>query len=295
MSQIAALEHAIAQMNPARFQEILDLILMRKFPNAKIFACVGSQYGKEKTVSGTPDTYIEDDEQVFYVEYSTDISSGISKIRKDIDKCLVDIVERQISEKTTIIISANFKISKDNQISVVDYVESRGCKCLVYDGQYIARLIMSDYKDLASECGLQIDTGQVIGIEKFLIEYAKKGGQFAISLSTKFLHRTNELNTIINHLRKCDIILISGAPGVGKSRISIEAIKDFCSSEDYFSKCISYKEESLLSDLNSNLIEGRNYVILVDDVNRVNHIGQILEFQNSYIGGHLKLILTVRN
>ena len=295
MSQIAAIENAIAQMNPARFQEVMDLILVRKFPNAKVFACVGSQYGKEKTVSGTPDTYIEDDDQVFYVEYSTDISSGVSKIRKDIDKCLEDIVDRKISEKASMVIYANFKISKENQISVVDYAESKGFKCYVYDGQYIARLINSDYKDIALECGIHIDTGQVIGIEKFLKEYANKGGKFAISLSTKFMHRTDELNLIVNHLRMNDIVLISGAPGVGKSRISVEAVKDFCSSENYFSKCITYKEESLLSDLNSNLIDGRNYIILVDDVNRVKHIGQILEFQNSYLGGHLKLILTVRN
>ncbi len=109
------------------------------------------------------------------------------------------------------------------------------------------------------------------------------------------MFRENELAEINVHLETCDIVLITGAPGVGKTSIAIEAIRKFCQSEKYYSKCISYKQASLLSDLNSNLVNGADYVILVDDVNRVDNIGQILGFQNSCRNGKLKLVLTVRN
>lgn len=295
MSLIADIENKLAQMNPAQFQELGDLILTRKFPDATIFACVGSQFGKEKTTPGTPDTYIEEANQAIYVEYSTNVSRGLHKIKEDIEKCLADIAERRVSTKATIVICTNFRIAIDNQIALVQYVELKGCKCFVYDGQYIARLIVSDYKDIAQLYRLGADTGQVIGIDVFLKEYECRGGQFAIPLSTKFMLRSDELAQISKNLNSCDIVLITGAPGIGKTRIAIEAIKEFCKTNGFHSKCISYKEDSLLCDLNYNLINGRDYVILVDDVNKIKHIRQILAFQNSYREGKIKLILTVRS
>lgn len=49
MSKIAEIENTLSQMNPARFQELGDILITRIYPNAAIFACVGSQFGKEKT------------------------------------------------------------------------------------------------------------------------------------------------------------------------------------------------------------------------------------------------------
>lgn len=295
MSKIADIENALLQMNPARFQELGDLLITRIYPNAAIFACVGSQFGKEKTTAGTPDTYIRNGHQAIFVEYTTNVSSGIAKIEDDINKCLVDINVSGFTTESLIIIFANFKISKEDQTHIVDYTKSKGHKCHVYDGQRIARLLLSNHKDLVMFCGVPIDTGQIVGIDIFLKEYAKKGGQFAIPLSKKFMFRENELAKINEYLKICDIVLITGAPGVGKTSIAIEAIRKFCQSEKYYSKCISYKQASLLSDLNSNLVNGDDYVILVDDVNRVDNIGQILGFQNSCRNGKLKLVLTVRN
>lgn len=295
MSKIAEIENTLSQMNPARFQELGDILITRIYPNAAIFACVGSQFGKEKTTAGTPDTYIRNGYQAIFVEYTTNVSSGIAKIEDDIDKCLVDIIVGGFTNESLIIIFANFKISKEDQTYIVDYAKSKGQKCHVYDGQRIARLLLSNHKDLVMFCGVPIDTGQIVGIDIFLKEYAKKGGQFAIPLSTKFMFRENELAKINEHLKTCDIVLITGAPGVGKTSIAIEAMRQFCQSEKYFSKCISYKEASLLSDLNSNLVNREDYVILVDDVNRVENFGQIIGFQNSCREGKIKLVLTVRN
>ena len=295
MSKIAEIENTLSQMNPARFQELGDILITRIYPNAAIFACVGSQFGKEKTTAGTPDTYIRNAHQAIFVEYTTNVSSGIAKIEDDINKCLVDINVGEFTNESLIIIFANFKISKEDQTYIVDYAKSKGHKCHVYDGQRIARLLLSNHKDLVMFCGVPIDTGQIVGIDIFLKEYAQKGGQFAIPLSTKFMFRENELAKIKEYLKTCDIVLIIGAPGVGKTSIAIEAMSQFCLSEKYYSRCISYKEASLLSDLNSNLVNGENYVILVDDVNRVKDVGQIMAFQNSCREGKIKIVLTVRN
>lgn len=91
MSKIAEIENTLSQMNPARFQELGDILITRIYPNAAIFACVGSQFGKEKTTAGTPDTYIRTGHKAIFVEYTTNVSSGIAKIEDDINKCLSDI------------------------------------------------------------------------------------------------------------------------------------------------------------------------------------------------------------
>lgn len=174
MSKIAEIENKLSQMNPARFQELGDILITRIYPNADIFACVGSQFGKEKTTAGTPDTYIRNGHQAIFVEYTTNVSSGIAKIEDDINKCIADINVGEFTNESLIIILANFKISKEDQTYIVDYAKSKGHKCHVYDGQRIARLLLSNHKDLVMFCGVPIDTGQIVDIDIFLKEYAKK-------------------------------------------------------------------------------------------------------------------------
>jgi len=51
-------ENAIKVMNQAAFQELGDLFMISKNQNYSAFVCIGSQYGKQKTTKGTPDTFI---------------------------------------------------------------------------------------------------------------------------------------------------------------------------------------------------------------------------------------------
>ena len=51
-------ENAIWVMNQAAFQELGDLFLISKNRDYSAFVCIGSQYGKQKTTKGTPDTFI---------------------------------------------------------------------------------------------------------------------------------------------------------------------------------------------------------------------------------------------
>ena len=51
-------ENAIIAMNQAAFQELGDLFLISKDSDYNAFVCTGSQYGKQKTTKGTPDTFI---------------------------------------------------------------------------------------------------------------------------------------------------------------------------------------------------------------------------------------------
>ena len=66
-------ENTIKSMNQAAFQELGDLFLISKDRDYNAFVCTGSQYGKQKTTKGTPDTFIlTHDGKYIMVEYSTD-------------------------------------------------------------------------------------------------------------------------------------------------------------------------------------------------------------------------------
>ena len=82
-------ENAIKAMNQAAFQELGDLFMISKNRDYSAFVCTGSQYGKQKTTKGTPDTFIlTHDGKYIMVEYSTNETKKEKKLIEDFEKCL---------------------------------------------------------------------------------------------------------------------------------------------------------------------------------------------------------------
>lgn len=82
-------ENAIMAMNQAAFQELGDLFMISKDSDYSTFVCIRSQFGKQKTTKGTPDTFILTHEgECIMVEYSTDSTKKEKKLIEDFDKCL---------------------------------------------------------------------------------------------------------------------------------------------------------------------------------------------------------------
>ena len=74
-------ENAISAMNQAAFQELGDLFMISRNRDYSAFVCIGSQYGKQKTTKGTPDTFILTHEgKYIMVEYSTNETQKEKKL-----------------------------------------------------------------------------------------------------------------------------------------------------------------------------------------------------------------------
>ena len=74
-------ENAIRVMNQAAFQELGDLFMISRNRDYSAFVCIGSQYGKQKTTKGTPDTFIlTHDGKYIMVEYSTNETQKEKKL-----------------------------------------------------------------------------------------------------------------------------------------------------------------------------------------------------------------------
>ena len=290
-------ENAIRAMNQAAFQELGDLFMISRDRDYNAFICTGSQYGKQKTTKGTPDTFIlAHDEKYIMVEYSTDETKKEKKLITDFEKCLTEeSIEKSKIKK--IILFTNYKLSKDAAIAVQKYAEETHTSYQIFDGSRLARELFVNHKDLIFRClGLPIDTGQIVSIADFVREYDNAAGAIAAPLSNTFLYREQELTTIKTSLKDYDFILLHGAPGVGKTKLAIQAILDYCKENPtYHAYCISYKGGELLTDLTCNIDLNENNIVFVDDINRISSFISIVGIYSSIRNGKLKIVMTVRD
>lgn len=290
-------ENAIRDLNPAAFQELGDLFLISKDKSYKAFICSGSQYGKQKTTKGTPDTFIyTKDEEYILVEYSTNETKREKKLIDDINKCVTK-KNINISKIKEICLFTNFELNSEETALVFDYAESLKVKCIIYDGSRLARELFINHKDLIHiQLRIPVDTGQIVSLERFIQEYDTASGSIATPLSNLFMYREQELESIQRGLEENDFVLIHGAPGVGKTKLAIQSINIFCNQKvDYHVYCVSFKGGDLLPDLCNCINLNDNNIIFVDDVNRISCFNSIIGFYSSKKSGNIKIIMTVRD
>ena len=299
MTRLQNIENALSAINDTLFQELCDSFLILRNKNYRTFSRIGSQTGKQKTTKGTPDTLLLlPNGKYVFLEYTTNITKGISKVKEDIIKCL-DTVKTGIPvEKIEeIIICVNFKLDTSEIEDVNNLLSKTGIRLDIYTLDRMALELHLHHRNLAHEyLGLPIDTGQVVSIDKFIDEYNVASQGIATPLNNRFLHRENELKDLINLINQNDIIILYGSPGVGKTKLAIETINNFLKENlTYNSFCISYKHTTLIDDLYQHLSLDKDYILFVDDANRIDAFAQIISFYSSQRTGKLKIIITVRD
>lgn len=118
----------------------------------------------------------------------------------------------------------------------------------------------------------------------------------ATPLNIDIFGREEEVETILKSLDENQIILISGLPGVGKTRLALEALKRYKEQNDEYNiKCLRNNGQNIYDDLNLYFNESGSYLLLVDDANLLTNIQLILDlFGWESKGIKIKLLLTVR-
>lgn len=293
------IENKLSNINEAVFQELCDNFLMLSNPNYRAFSRAGSQSGKQKTIKGTPDTFILlPNGNFLFVEYSTNLTQGSKKLKEDIDKCLnsekTGIPVNRIAE---IIICVNFRLTTLEIGELNEIVADTRINLTIHTLDSLALEIQLGYRNLGSlYLGLPMDSGQVVSIEQFIKEYNNRSGGVATSLSNIFIDRIHESTQLMSALDSHDLVILTGAPGVGKTRLAVETIKEYVSINDSFNcYCISYKNNVLFNDLQTHLKKANDYILFVDDANRIDAFSQIIGFFGESRTGRLKVVITVRD
>lgn len=299
MSRLQAIENGLSCINQAAFQNLCDSFLAIRNTNYSAFSRTGSQSGKQKTVKGTPDTFLLlPNGKYIFVEYSTNVSAGVSKLQDDIKKCIdtekTVIPLKQISE---IILCVNFNLSTAEIQRLKDLLVNTRILLTIYTLDSLAIELHLNHRDLTHEyLGLPLDTGQIVSIDKFIEEYGRASKGIATPLSNTFLHREEEIQKLKQTILQNDFIILSGAPGIGKTKLALEGIKKFLLENLSFSAyCVSYKHHTLLDDLYQYFDTNKDYILFVDDANRIDAFSQITGFYKSSRKGKLKIIITVRD
>jgi len=299
MTRIQDIEDKLKQINEAIFQELCDCLLSLRNDNYKTISRIGSQEGKQKTIKGTPDTFLVlPNGKYIFVEYSTNNSKGLSKIKEDIEKCL-DIKKTNIPlEKIDeIIYCINYNLDKNEIDELYNLLSGTEIKLDLYTLDKLALELNLQYRNLVHDyLTLTLDTGQIVSIDAFVFEYNNASNGIATPLNNPFFHRENELKDLKSLMFENNIIILQGEPGVGKTKLAIEIMNNFLKENlEYNAFCISNKFESLLNDLRQYLDNNKNNILFVDDANRIDTFCQILGFYKEHRKGKLKIIITVRD
>jgi hypothetical protein len=298
--RLKLIEQQLLGIDSAEFQNLCDIYLAFREQELASINRTGSQFGKQKTVKGTPDTFFRlADGSLSYVEYTTKADGLVDKIKEDIDKCLdptkTGIPANQVHK---IIICFNSRLNVADETAITQHAVSKNIRIELIGLDWLALEIYSKYLILAKDIlGIPLDTGQLLPLQNFIDEYNNKAGKLSTPLDNIFLHRKTELVDMENILATNDLLIISGFPGVGKTKIALEALDKFLlANKDYTALAVSKKDQDISEDLKIHLQQEKNYVLLVDDANRqLLNFKQILGVFKEKRKGNIKLVITVRD
>lgn len=300
MSRLQTIENKLLEINETVFQELCDCYLKLRNQSYRAFSRTGSMIGKQKTKKGTPDSFfLLSNGKYFFVEVTTNHSDK-KKLEKDIKACFNHKKTKISTDKIDeIILCFNWNIDQkeiDKLNSLVREHNQYTKVSFLMVGDLAIELHLN-HRDLSHEyLGLPLDTGQIISIEKFIEEYDRASKGIATPLSNTFLHREQELLDLKQNIIQNDFIILTGAPGIGKTKLALEGIKSFLSENlSYAAYCVSYKHHTLLDDLYQYFDADKDYILFVDDANRIDAISQITGFYKVTRKGNLKIIITVRD
>lgn len=296
MSKINQIQNKLRELDGGKFQKLAESYLYKK--GYKRIYALGSVVGKDKTRKGTPDIFIPTtDGKYVFVEATTQQDRILEKIKNDIAKC-VDHSKAgvPIERIENIIFCLTFdlkifeleelrKISQLYQVNIVDF----GISQIAHDLQHSFPGIAKEY------LGVDIDSGQILQPDEFISTYDRN--QLATRLSTQFLSRSQELQDALQHLHSCDILIVSGQAGVGKSRFALECCHSYINLyPEYKPYCIYNFDREIFPDLCVYFSEPQKYIILVDDANRIPAFEYLIQLiLEQRIGRQIKIVVTVRD
>lgn len=142
---------------------------------------------------------------------------------------------------------------------------------------------------------MEVDTRQIVTAADFIAAYNKRS--FATPLDTVFKFREEELKQVREALADKGLTLVSGRPGVGKTRFALECcdiyLKEHPDAQVY---CIFNKGADLFEDLRVHFSEPGHFLILVDDANRLSRFDYALQFLHDQRQDQkIRIIATVRD
>jgi hypothetical protein len=296
MSKINQIENKILELDGGTFQKLADAYLHKK--GYEQINPLGSVIGANKTRKGTPDTFIPlPNGKYVFAEYTTHQKNVLKKLKGDLVKCLNEAKTGiPVSKIDEIVICHTSILSLKEREYLTQECQGNGINVNIFGIDTISFDLYQKYPGLARDfLGIEVDTGQIVSPSEFVTVYDKS--KFSTRLDTVFHFRENEVKQALMNLDEGDCLVISGRPGVGKSRFALECCKRFVADhKNYEIRCIFNRGADLFEDIRVHFSEPGSFIIFVDDANRISRFDYIIQLAcEKREDQHIKLVATVRD
>ncbi|MHC1686199.1 MAG: hypothetical protein AB9879_00510 [Methanothrix sp.] len=293
MTKLNQIQNALLELDGGRFQKLADSYLFKK--GYQQINSPGSVAGSDKVRKGTPDTFFRlPSGKDVLVEYTTQKTAVFSKIKEDLNKCL-DVMRSGVPIEE-IIFCHTSTLSPIEEHNLAIECMKYGVNLNIFGIDKISQDLYQKYPVLARDfLEIEVDTGQIIPPDDFISTYSKN--KLATRLDTNFRFRETEIEQVLVGLENSNLFIVSGRPGIGKSRLALECCKRFKEARpDYKIQCIYNRGLDLYEDLRVHFSEPGHFLILVDDANRASRFDYIVQLlQDQHEDQRIKVIVTVRD
>jgi len=297
MAKINQIQQKILELDGGAFQKLADSYLLRK--GYQQINPIGAVVGSNKVRKGTPDTLIPlSNGNYIFAEYSTTQEANIfGKFMGDLKKCF-DFKKTGISVNKIdeVVLCHTTELSPIELESLRIECEKHGVNLNVFGIGAISYDLLEKFPGIAKDyLGIEVDTGQIVDMDKFINLYSKN--RLATRLDTTFHFREEEIGQIETAMGESNLVIISGQAGVGKSRLALECCRKFIENNPSFKvQCIFNRGVDLFEDIRVYFSAPGDYLIFVDDANRISGFQYIIELlQHKQVSQLIKVIVTVRD
>lgn len=299
MSKYNEIRQALLAVEQGKFQ--LVCIDYLKHNVGGIIDSPGTMLGKEKTRKGQPDIYIAQKDGNYVLaecttrDGETDRNEFYKKLESDLLSCL-DFEKLKVPKEkiSSIYLCCNSSIEPVEKEMLAIHTKPFGIHLEVVSVFELTAHLSSSGKSAAKDLlGIEFLTGQILTKEQFLIQYQRKN--ISTPLNNPLVGREQAIEQLADLLEKEHMIILSGDPGVGKSKLAIEAVSRFeKDNPEYKSYYVMSKSGEITEDLATFIKLGSNYILMVDDANRqLDNLTRILD-RVIETTSKIKIVMTVR-
>lgn len=274
MTKITEIEKKIKVLEGGIFQRMMDEYISRKYSGT--INPYGIQFGTNKAIIGVPDTYITHEDSTYsLIMYGTS-GLAVEKLKTD----LTDVLDKEKVAIDDKLIKRIILVSTADRVSVTDQNDLRSqagnIDLEILTLRNIALGLSTQYPNLAKEyLDVKIDSDQIFSPEEFIGRY--DNDQLMAPLGIPYVSVDTIMTDLIELIKENEAVLITGLPGVGKTRTLLETVQYF-EKQDYETLVIKNNGQPLYEDIKTRISNRKKYLIIFDDINQTKDLKAILMF-----------------
>ena len=273
MAILSDIKSALERMDAALFQQMGDELLTTIYKPINIESR-GTKEGQVKTVKGSPDTVFTMSDGKVLIEYTTQSNHPkdqfVAKLKSDIDSCInIKKTRIPIDEIKEIVLVSNQRIAIDIQDNLRIYLWKQypDIKLTILSIDDIATKLRQVPRILQEYLGI-VTFPNLVEIDSFIKRFSSTKFSYLTPINNPYFEiDAQPISKGLELLKANDFLIISGEPGMGKTRYAIEIAKAFSDMTGTEAFVIEEKNRNIRETLD-NVDKNVSYLFIIDDANR---------------------------